>query len=80
MFNSEYKQLPPGHRRHYKGEKTHKRLAHGPLEERGCSDCLCLVIFCGFWVGMVFIAAYGFTTGNPRALLAPYNSQGMLIR
>jgi hypothetical protein len=60
----------------YKGEKTHPRLKDGPLEQRGCTDCLCLLFFAGFWAGMIALAGYGFTQGHPEALAAPYDQFG----
>jgi hypothetical protein len=63
----------------YKGEKTGEHLRDGPVESRGCTDFLCLLIFGGFWFGMISMAIFGYTTGDPEALLAPYDQKGTII-
>ena len=32
----------------YKGEPLNEKLADGPVENRGCTDCLCCLIFTSF--------------------------------
>jgi len=76
MSNRGYRRVDPLSDPNYKGERTPKTLKDGPLEKRGCTDCFCLLLFGGFWFGLISIAIYGFTFGNPMALVAPYDSQG----
>ncbi|XP_022100196.1 choline transporter-like protein 1 isoform X2 [Acanthaster planci] len=47
-----------------------------PIEKRGCTDCLCCIIFLLFWVGMFFIAGYSIATGNVIRLIYGYDSYG----
>ncbi|XP_077982076.1 choline transporter-like protein 1 isoform X2 [Glandiceps talaboti] len=46
------------------------------LGQRQCTDCTCVIIFILFWCGMIFIAAYAFTTGNVERLVYGYDSYG----
>ena len=39
------------------------------LGRRGCTDCLCLILFVIFWAGMAFIAYLGVTFGDANALV-----------
>jgi len=57
----------------FKGYKTPRHLKDGPVDKRGCTDCLCLLIFTAFWVGMLFMGFYGFQHGHPERLIAPYD-------
>ncbi|XP_070562725.1 choline transporter-like protein 1 isoform X3 [Ptychodera flava] len=47
-----------------------------PLTQRQCTDCTCVVIFILFWCGMLYIAAFAFTTGNVERLVYGYDSYG----
>ncbi|XP_038068039.1 choline transporter-like protein 1 isoform X1 [Patiria miniata] len=47
-----------------------------PIEKRGCTDCLCCIIFFLFWIGMFFIAGYSIATGNVLRLIYGYDSYG----
>ena len=44
---------------------------HGPkkFRRRGCTDVLCLLLFCGFWLGMVYLFYLGLTVGDPYSVL-----------
>eukprot|EP00118_Oscarella_pearsei_P012112 m.86189 g.86189 ORF g.86189 m.86189 type:complete len:745 (+) comp36494_c0_seq7:311-2545(+) len=50
----------------------------GPLERRCCTDILMLIIFIAFWVGMFYVAIYGYRNGDPKRLLYPTDSGGNL--
>jgi len=60
----------------YKGKKTPKLLQNGPVTKRGCTDVLCALMFISVLVGMVFVAIYGFSNGDPAAIVAPYDQFG----
>ncbi|XP_002731355.1 choline transporter-like protein 1 [Saccoglossus kowalevskii] len=47
-----------------------------PLSQRQCTDCTCVIIFILFWCGMLYIAAFSFTTGNVERLIYGYDSYG----
>lgn len=51
-------------------------LSNGPINERGCTDILFCLIFLGFIAGMVIVAIFGFTKGNPNLLIYPYDENG----
>ena len=62
----------------YKGEPCNKELANGPIEERGCTDILCCLLFIACLVGMVIVSVVAFKNGHPNQLVEPYDSDGML--
>jgi hypothetical protein len=37
-----------------------------------------LALFIGFWIGMIYIAAYGWSNGDPKRLLNPTDSEGRI--
>ena len=39
-----------------KGSERNKLLKNGPLENRGCTDILCCIIFLAFWGVMGYVA------------------------
>ncbi|KAJ8040264.1 Choline transporter-like protein 1 [Holothuria leucospilota] len=45
-------------------------------EKRGCTDCLCCIVFLAFWIGMVMIAGYSLAYGNVLRLVYGYDSYG----
>jgi len=47
--------------------------AHGPLEERPCTDVFCLIIFLLFLGAVGYVAYLGFSTGNPSLLASPFD-------
>jgi solute carrier family 44 (choline transporter-like protein), member 1 len=60
----------------------------GPVGRRSCRDMLWLLLFVGFWVGMITIASFSFKNGNPLRLLygvdryrdaVIYNSETFLL-
>lgn len=45
-------------------------------KQRGCTDVLCLAIFCLFWGLLIFIAAFAFVIGDPTRLAYGQDSYG----
>ena len=39
-----------------------------PASKRKCTDCLMLLLFLAYWVGMVAISGLGYWNGNPSRL------------
>lgn len=60
----------------FQGKKTPPLLKQGPVSKRGCTDFLCFILLAATWIGMVFVAIYGFSEGDPAAIFAPYNKFG----
>jgi len=60
----------------YVGQPTPKHLKHGPIDDRRCTDVLCLTIFFVFWAGIAAVAFLAFTTGDPMALTYAYDQKG----
>ena len=51
-------------------------LQNGPLNNRGCTDVLCCLIFLAFLVGMVGTSGYGYLYGDPELLLTTWDYDG----
>merc|ERR1711962_1574090 len=45
---------------------------------RTCTDVVCLVLFCLCLVGWVVVAVIAFKDGDPRKVLYPTNSEGLV--
>lgn len=58
----------------FRGEKTPDHLTNGPMEDRGCTDLLCYILFMACWVGSIFIAIYAFKKGEPKLAFSPADS------
>ena len=43
-----------------------KHRQGGVTPKRKCRDLLCLCLFIAFWAGMLIIAAFAFSKGDPR--------------
>ena len=53
------------------------KLQHGPLlDDRGCTDPLCCILFVVFLIGMFCAGIYGYANGDPERLLTVYDSDG----
>jgi len=63
----------------YQGEKLDAELAHGPVEQRGCTDCPCFVIFIAAVVVTFILAFVGYAKGNPKLLAVPYDPNGFFF-
>ena len=46
-------------------------IKDGIVMDRGCSDCLCTIIFLAFIGLMCYVTFYGISNGNIRKLMAP---------
>jgi solute carrier family 44 (choline transporter-like protein), member 2/4/5 len=57
----------------YKGEPLNPQLADGPVMNRGCTDCLCCILFVAFIGAWLAIGFYGFAHGDPMLLTYPFN-------
>jgi hypothetical protein len=51
-------------------------LQNGPVMNRSCTDPICCLIFVAFILGMTAAAAYGFSKGNPKLLMTPWDADG----
>jgi len=60
----------------YKGEPVDKKLKNGPLDERSCTDILCLIVFIVFWVLFGLMCAKFISQGDPSILAVPYDGSG----
>ena len=59
-----------------KGQEVDSNLANGPVENRGCTDILCCLLFIAGVAAFVGIAIDGFRKGQPSKLAVPYDSAG----
>ena len=63
--------------RDYKGEdyNVDKSLADGPMDtdKRRCTDCLFLIIWFAFLIGMMAMTIDGYVNGDAAYMLAPIN-------
>lgn len=55
-----------------------ERLENGPIEERGCTDILCCIVFILYWIGLVIVGITALSEGSPRLkyVAALYDSDG----
>lgn len=62
----------------FKVSELDDRLENGPIEERGCTDILCCLLFIAFWVGLVFVGITAYASGatNAKYMAALYDSDG----
>ena len=67
-----YKEQDP----QYMGEPFDSSLANGPTEERKCRDCFFLIVYLVFWAGLIVVAIFAFSKGQPHLLAAPFDSSG----
>jgi len=58
----------------YKGEPLDEELANGPMQKRGCTDILCCLLFIAFLGGMIGIAGYSLSRGNPNIIGRGYDT------
>ncbi len=63
--------------RNYKGEDymVDSTLVKGTLQNRKCTDCLCLLIFLAFLGGMGWMTIEGYILGDVNYMLAPIAAQ-----
>jgi len=70
--NFKYKENNPD----YKGDPMSEDLTSGIIQNRGCTDILFLIIFIGFWAGMIIIASLALKSGQPNRLASPFDTDG----
>jgi hypothetical protein len=51
-------------------------ISNGPIQKRGCTDIVCLLLFLLHWVGFVGVTVLGFQDGNPTKLYKPRDFRG----
>eukprot|EP01051_Picozoa_sp_SAG22_P011455 SAG22_NODE_1104_length_5557_cov_11.548369_3_plen_373_part_00 len=54
------------------GEGAYLRSA----DKRGCTDCLCCLVFIAYWGAMIYVAHFALTTGDVNALIFPRDMNG----
>ncbi|CAD8074823.1 unnamed protein product [Paramecium primaurelia] len=60
----------------YKGNDLDRRLEQGPIEDRGCTDCIWCILYLIMWGGLITIGIIALSNGSPDTLFLPYNSDG----
>jgi solute carrier family 44 (choline transporter-like protein), member 2/4/5 len=50
-----------------------EKLEGGPIEDRGCTDILCCLLFIAAQVGWAYLLYRGITEGSPGKLIAVYD-------
>ncbi|CAD8075354.1 unnamed protein product [Paramecium sonneborni] len=60
----------------YKGNDLDKRLEQGPIEDRGCTDCIWCILYLIMWGCLIAIGVIALSNGDPESLFQPYDSQG----
>lgn len=53
-------------------------LQNGPIQNRGCTDILCCLIFVAFIVVLVGVGSYGLSNGKPMNLLTTFDTDGKM--
>lgn len=71
--------MPAKQREVYQEQPIDDDLANGPVQRRGCTDILCLLIFIAFIVGMFIITGYAIDKGHPELIGRGYDSDGTFI-
>jgi len=62
----------------YKGEPLDDELANGPMQKRHCTDILCCLLFVAFLGGLIAVAGYGISMGNPNLIGRGYDQDGKI--
>lgn len=52
------------------------KVASGPLQDRGCTDIICCLVFVAFLIAWIVIFIYGVSKGTPSILLTPFDEKG----
>jgi hypothetical protein len=76
MPSNKVKNIQSDNADEYKGEPLDDELANGPMAKRSCTDPICCLIFIAFIGGMIGIAAYALTKGNPTLIGRGYDFDG----
>ncbi|XP_072033070.1 choline transporter-like protein 4 [Amphiura filiformis] len=62
--------------RKYGIPKSHDPNFKGPIRNRSCTDVPCCILFATFLTGVVLIACFAFTRGNPHTIIYPSDYKG----
>lgn len=76
MSEDKQKLIPKVHVNHDEHEDnklTECYLQDGPAPNRKCTDILCCILFCVYWVGMLYLGYQGYKHGDPSKLAIPYD-------
>jgi hypothetical protein len=68
----------PSDKQEYMGEPVDDTLANGPMENRSCTDVLCCLFFIAFLGGMIAIAGYSISKGDPNLIGRGYDRAGKI--
>ena len=60
----------------YGTARVYDKNFKGPIQKRGCTDVICLLLLIAFMVGWALVGVFAFMRGDPLILLYPSNSQG----
>lgn len=60
-----------------KGKKgIHGSNPDGPVQDRGCTDIICIFLFIGAFIAMLAVASLGWKNGNPSKLTSVFDGSG----
>ena len=54
----------------------HPELSNGTVDDRSCTDIICLLLLIFSLVAMIYIAHYGYSNGKPDRLIALFDPDG----
>jgi hypothetical protein len=57
-------------------KELHDDVREGPLKDRSCTNCFCLLLFAAFLAAIGFSGFLGYKEGNPSLVLYLYDSSG----
>ena len=60
----------------YGSPKKYDPNFKGPIQKRSCTDIFCCLLFVVFIFGVVLIAYFAFTRGNPHTIIYPSDYKG----
>lgn len=55
-----------------------KLSTKGMKYERSCTDIICCLVFTIFIVAMIGVSGFAISTGDPKKILTPFDSDGNL--
>mmetsp|Transcript_371 Transcript_371/g.1271 ORF Transcript_371/g.1271 Transcript_371/m.1271 type:complete len:934 (+) Transcript_371:88-2889(+) len=67
---------PDAHAREPFQRGGEKDISAGPVQERHCTDMICIIIFAAAWVGYIFLTFANAGAGNPQKLYRPRDFRG----
>ena len=64
-----------------KDHKIHDHdLDDGPVEDRGCTDSICCIVFLLFWIGTFAVLGIALKEGDYTKILRPYDGSKAINR